>query len=204
MMKSIWRTINLQSNICHSMPSSRSWDKAQRGGYFLCLICYLYKNISKLEIFSLCPTFISLLLKEIMPWNNPWYITKGRMLEFLNDSAGNVWFIMSRMAEVTCKSIGGILGMAYTQVALVLLLPRSFASFPLPFQQMLHFHHKLKRRGGWGFNTFKFRSEDLGSSLALTLFPTTRNFAPPCLSPHWPLLFKRRWIALSTEKLSVQ
>ena len=124
------------------MPSSRSWDKAQRGGYFLCLICYLYKNISKLEIFSLCPTFISLLLKEIMPWNNPWYITKGRMLEFLNDSAGNVWFIMSRMAEVTCKSIGGILVMAYTQVALVLLLPRFFASFPLPFQQMLHFHHK--------------------------------------------------------------
>ena len=124
------------------MPSSRSWDKARRGGYFLCLICYLYKNISKLEIFSLCPTFISVLLKEIMPWNNPWYITKGRMLEFLNNSAGKVWFIMSCMAEVTCKSIGGILGMAYTQVALVLLLPRSFASFPLPFQQMLHFHHK--------------------------------------------------------------
>ena len=49
---------------------------------------------------------------------------------------------MSCMAEVTCKSRGGILGMAYTQVALVLLLPRSFASFPLPFQQMLHFHYK--------------------------------------------------------------
>ena len=79
MMKSIWRTINLQSNICHFMPFSRRWDKAQRGGYFLCLICYLYKNISKLEIFSLCPTFISVLLKEIMPWNNLWYITKGRM-----------------------------------------------------------------------------------------------------------------------------
>lgn len=29
--------------------------------------------------------------------------------------------------------------MAYTQVVLVLLLPCSFASFPLPFQQMLHF-----------------------------------------------------------------
>ena len=30
--------------------------------------------------------------------------------------------------------------MAYTQVALLLLLPPSFASFPYPFQQMLYFH----------------------------------------------------------------
>lgn len=78
-----------------------------------------------------------------MPWNNPWYMDKGGMYEFFNNSAGNVWFIMSCMAEVTCKSIGGILGMAYTQVALVLLLPPSFAFFltslsanaPFPLQR---------------------------------------------------------------------
>ena len=182
------------------MPSSRSWDKAQRGGYFLCLICYLYKNISKLEIFSLCPTFISLLLKEIMSWNNPWYITKGRMLQFLNDSAGNVWFIMSRMAEVTCKSIGGILGMAYTQVALVLLLP-PFAFFPTSLSANAPFPSQrgVVAEGLTPSNSdLKIWVQALPSHCFL--WRETLLF----LVSHWPRLFKRRWIALSTEKHSVQ
>ena len=51
--------------------------------------------------------------------------------------------------------------MAYTQVALLLLLPPSFASFPHPFQQMLYFHCKEAWWPGVSFD------EKLCSTLSL-------------------------------------